>query len=251
MEQDKLGDRSNTGFGNPADNKQEIEKQSMKNHAKIIPCVLALASFQVYGSPNLVQNGGFETTPYGADWTVTLAPAIPATGTGSHFNFGGVIPPGTDPGGNSPNSGVSSANFGANTPGTGLSVDDVITQTVPTTGGDEYQVSYYLRTAGETGHIGVSGYAQFVSSFGGQTLQNLHDPDPTFGYTEFTYEVEATSSSSVLSFAGQCVNGWFNLDDVSVTDLGNGSTGVPDTASTFGLLSVTLAGLAGLRRKLA
>lgn len=223
----------------------------MKNHTKIVPCVLALASFQVYGSPNLVQNGGFETTPFGTDWSVTLAPIISGSGVtaiGSHFNFGGSIPPGTDPGGNSPHTGASSANFGANSVGTGLNVDDVITQTVPTTSGDEYQVSYWLRTAGETFNIGVSGHAQFVSSFGGLTLQNLHDPNPTFDYTQFTYDVAATSGSSVLSFAGQCVNGWFNLDDVSVTDLG--PAGVPDVASTFALLSAALTGLLGLRRKL-
>ena len=64
-------------------------------------------------------------------------------------------------------------------------------------------------------------------------------------YTEFTFNVTASSASSDLQF--NLDPGGIFLDDVSVTPA---RVGVPDGGSTVSLLSFALLGAAVLRRKL-
>ncbi len=70
-----------------------------------------------------------------------------------------------------------------------------------------------------------------------------------FGYTEFTFNVTALSTSSELQFEfrndAAFRGSYFLLDDVSVN-----AAGVADAGSTFPLLSFALLGLVALRRKL-
>jgi hypothetical protein len=69
-----------------------------------------------------------------------------------------------------------------------------------------------------------------------------------FGYTEFSFNVTASSASSDLEFmfeGGQLNPTTFYLDDVSVN-----AAGVPDAGSTVSLLGCALLGLAAVRRKL-
>ena len=65
-------------------------------------------------------------------------------------------------------------------------------------------------------------------------------------YTEFTFNVTASSASSDLQF-NLVAGGSRFLDDVSVTPA---RVGVPDGGSTVSLLSFALLGVAVLRRKL-
>jgi VPDSG-CTERM motif len=204
----------------------------MKNHLKIILSTLALAGLQAHGQ--LVQNGGFEILPLGTDWTFTPA----ATGSDFNYTHGPA------------HTGSYAASFGAVSYGINdPSTLDTISQSITTTPGDEYAISYWLDTADGDGR-GL-GWVQFVSTFGADTLSNLNPPAIVPGYTEYTIDAEASAASTLLSFSGKSVSGWIELDDVSVTDLGPVTQGVPDVASTFGLLGAALAGLTGLRRKLA
>jgi hypothetical protein len=69
-----------------------------------------------------------------------------------------------------------------------------------------------------------------------------------FGYTEFSFNVTASSASSDLEFlfkGGQLNPTTFYLDDVSVNP-----AGVPDGGSTVSLLCCASLGLVALRRKL-
>jgi hypothetical protein len=72
----------------------------------------------------------------------------------------------------------------------------------------------------------------------------------SFGYTEYTFNVTASTASTALLFDFNQIAGhgeWL-LDDVSVNPAG---VGVPDVGSTLPLLGFASLGLVALRRKLS
>ena len=175
---------------------------------------LAVASSPTYAM-NLVANGGFETGDF-SGWT--QSGAMEATGvtyaqahTGSHSAFFSPI--------------------------TGFSY---LTQTLPTTAGEYYDLRFFLRNAAQ-----VYSNAYSVSWDGVQIFyeQNLE----AFDWTEAGTLVMATGTSTELTFGFINRLGVFYLDDVSV----EGDTvmdPVPEPAS-FLLLGIGLAiGGGSLRR---
>lgn len=208
----------------------------MKSQAKVIASALALVGFQV-AHANIVLNPGFELGPPSGtsapDWTFSSAT------TGSDFNY--THGPA--------HTGSYAASFGATTSGSSLSDLDTISQSLATVAGHEYQISYWLDTGG--GDARGAGYVQFISSFGSDTLQNLNPPALT-GYTEYTFDAEATANSTTLSFSGKSVSGWIELDDVSAVDLGPAAVPEPTTiiAGASMLLPFGASALRMLRKKL-
>jgi hypothetical protein len=82
----------------------------------------------------------------------------------------------------------------------------------------------------------------FTATFGGQTVLSLTN-SPLFGFTEYSATIVATSTSSTLSFVGEQAPGYFELDDVSVTQA------APAPVTGGGVLSfAAAAGLMVLRR---
>ena len=209
----------------------------MKNQAKVIASALALVGFQA-AHANIVLNPGFELGPplgtSAPDWTFTSATS------GSDFNY--THGPA--------HTGSYEASFGAITSGSSLSTLDTISQSLATVAGHEYQISYWLDTGG--GDARGAGYVQFISSFGSDTLQNLNPPAITAGYTEYTFDAEATANSTTLSFSGKSVEGWIELDDVSAVDLGPAAVPEPTTiiAGASMLLPFGAGALRMLRKKL-
>ena len=176
--------------------------------AATVSSVLSLAGTQAYA--NLVQNPGFESGDF-TGWTVSGNISVFAGGA---------------------HSGTYSASF-----------DDAssigsLDQTIVTTPGDVYDISFWLY-ADTQGGINVSG------SFGSDTfysVNNLHNGS----YIQITAnDVSLTSSSTLLHLTFQDIGSDSSgyLDDISVTDVT--PAGVPDAASTAGLLMLGLAGLAG------
>jgi hypothetical protein len=117
-------------------------------------------------------------------------------------------------------------------------------QTIATTPGDVYDISFWL-SADTQGGINVSG------SFGSDTfysVNSLHNGS----YIQITAnDLLGTGSSTLLHLTFQDIGSVSSgyLDDISVTDVT--PAGVPDAASTAGLLGLGLAGLLALRRRLA
>jgi hypothetical protein len=133
----------------------------------------------------LVPNGGFERGDF-SSWTTT-----------GHFATSGVR--------SNPlyvHSGAYGAQMGpSGSPG-------FLSQTVRTTPGSNYVVSFWLNCLGGTPN-------QFMAFWGGVQLFNQNDL-PAIGWTNFQFVVTASSTNAVLSFGFRNDPSYFGLDDVTV-----------------------------------
>jgi PEP-CTERM motif len=157
---------------------------------------------------NLVQNGGFETGDL-SNWTEV-----------GNTGYGGVTC------GSAPE-GSCEAFFG---PAGSLGG---IEQSIATTVGGEYAISFILNSDGGTP-------GAFTVDFGTDTLLSLTNP-PAAGNQTFTFDALATAADTVLQIQFQDDPGFMFLDGVQVS-------AVPEPASIV-LMSVGLLGLAASRRR--
>ena len=185
-------------------------------------------------SGNLVTNCGFEAaTPDLTGWTVTGYDATAGT-LGSVYG----AETGIDPDNIAPHSGDNQAYFG-NLVGNPLT----LTQTIATTIGASYTVSFYA--AQDTTPPSTADFNSNIlsASFAGVTGVNLTKVAME-GYTLYSFTAVATSTSSTLNITLGNDNGQFLLDDVSV--VGPAVSPVPEPNPAL-LLSAGL-GVIGLLR---
>jgi hypothetical protein len=185
---------------------------------------------------NLVANCGFETGDF-TGWTTTGADVT----NGQLGNLYGVE--GADPDGTAPNSGSFQAYFG-DLPSNAVTISQILS----TSAGNAYLVSFFLAqdtTPSATTTTGnENGPNDFTATFGGVTLTNLTNI-PLEGYTEYSFLTTASGPSTTLDLTFGNTSGFFQADDVSVTEV------TPEPSSMV-LLATGLAGIAwaGTRRKL-
>ena len=106
--------------------------------------------------------------------------------------------------------------------GPSSSSDGTLSQTIATTPGQTYTLSFWLQNEGSTGGN------DFQAIWNGQTLLSLSNA-PQSGYTEYTYTVTATGSASTLEFSALNNPSQWDLDNVSLT--ATGSTAAPAVQS--------------------
>jgi MYXO-CTERM domain-containing protein len=179
---------------------------------------------------NLVANCGFETGDF-TSWTISGNDA-----PGELGNLYGVE--GVDPDGTSPHGGSNQAYIGDLT-SNALTLE----QTISTVATDSYTVSFWLAqdAASTTPYPN-----ELDASFGGTTL--VDEGVPLEGYTQFSYVVAATSSSSILSLTLGNDLGYFELDDLSVV-LDTTSPATTPEPPAWVLMLGGLLGLPLLRRR--
>jgi hypothetical protein len=108
---------------------------------------------------------------------------------------------------------------------TSVTWTDTLSQTISTTVGHSYQLSFYLFNNGGP-------YDGFSATLGGVTQLLLTNPG-AFNWRQYTYDVVATSTSTLLRFAGYNKPGAFWLSGVSFVD----TTPVPEPGLALALFS--------------
>jgi hypothetical protein len=171
---------------------------------------------------NLVQNCSFGNGNLsGADWALTNA----AQGSLFAFAKGGY-------------NGDNAAAFSAFD-----NQYDTISQTLSTTAGATYTLSFWLKDK----YGFDSSVADFQALWDGVSVLNQYTAE---GWTEYTFTVTASSSGSdTLTFEGYNLYPSYYLSDISVTEDAN-TAATPEPCSIM-LLGSGVAALAAVRRKRA
>jgi Hint domain/Bacterial Ig-like domain/Right handed beta helix region len=140
---------------------------------------------------NLVQNGNFATGTF-ADWT--LGGNYQSSQSGTEI----FIENANTEGGSAYAAGLGS-----------VGADGTLSQTIATTPGQSYTLSFWLQNDGGSPN-------DFSAIWNGKTLLSLTNSNP-FAYTEYTYTVTATTSSTTLEFSAANGPAQWDLDNISLT----------------------------------
>jgi hypothetical protein len=117
--------------------------------------------------------------------------------------------------------------------------DGTLSQTLTTTPGTEYAVTWYLGSDGQTPN-------DFTATWGTTQLFTQTDiPSTNSTYTEFTRSVVASAATTTLTFSFRNDPDFLALDDVSVTAA---ATTVPEPG-LYLLLGAGIVGLVEIKRR--
>ncbi|MGA2060499.1 MAG: carbohydrate binding domain-containing protein [Thermoguttaceae bacterium] len=190
----------------------------MWKHVAVL-AVLLLGSVWIQQAPasvELVKNGGFETGNF-SDWTTLPAPSYSDIYVSSYKSHSGTY----------------GAVFGA-----AGSIDDAILQSLPTVPGQLYKIDFWLTHPYDTYNN------DFTASWDGKPILSLVKTG-SFVYTEYTFTLPATGSSTTIQFSGRDVTNLLFLDDVSV----QAAIPEPTTLIIWSLLGTLAITIGWWRRK--
>ena len=142
---------------------------------------------------NLVANGNFATGDF-TGWTLG--------GNYTSTTYGSEIVIATEGTGGS----TYAADMGS------MGADGTLSQTIATTPGQTYALSFWLQNLGSGGN-------DFSATWNGQNLVSLTNTAQS-GYSQYTYTVTATGSTSALQFSAANGPSHWDLDNISLTASG-------------------------------
>ncbi len=203
--------------------------------SKFVPIaalVLYWSDVSSVAAANLVINGGFETGNLVSGWN-------------QNPNQLGVVidlnaPVGINGGG------ASYVHSGTHGLAAGPSSLRFLSQTLATTVGESYDLSFWLfnQQQGTTNSPTFFG----VSWNGGANLVSLSNT-AAFAFTQYSFTgLVATSTSTTLQFSFMHNPSYWGLDDVSVVVSGPAANNTPDGGASAGLLGLALAAIVSARR---
>ena len=187
--------------------------------------VVALAFCLCLAAPafaqNLIANGSFETGDF-SGWTTGGNFEASSVTFGGFYDYSGA------------QDGTWYAVLGP------VGSDGTLSQTLATTPGSVYTVSFWLAGVGDDP-------SDFSAFWNGTQLISLTDPNTGSNWMQYSFTVTGTGSDT-LSFSFRDDPAWIAFDNVSVTEVSG--TSVPEPGSLL-LLGTGVLGLGGIvRRKL-
>ncbi len=180
--------------------------------------VLLVGAPTAFASPNLVNNGSFETSDF-TGWNVS-AGSLEEVVSGPFYVYSGA------------QDGNLYSVWGS------IGSDGSISQTITDTPGAQYTFSFWFASVGDDP-------SDFSAMWNSDTLLNLSDPNTGVNYTEFSYTVTGTGSDTI-TFNGRDDPAWMALDNISVTRVT--TTPEPSSLLLLGSGLLTVGGV--IRRKL-
>ena len=113
-----------------------------------------------------------------------------------------------------------------------VGADGTLSQTIATTPGQTYTLSFWLQNE-------EAGTNDFAAIWNGQTLLSLTNAAQS-NYTEYTYTVTATSSTTTLEFSAANGPSQWDLDNISLTPVGPTLLAVAETPAAGPILSAVV-----------
>jgi PEP-CTERM motif len=182
--------------------------------------VAALSPASARAGGNLVLNGGFSTADF-TDWTVSQA-----SGPGVISDITVRIGPAYNPNGTGYGASFAEFTSDGSVPPPPF---DSISQNLATIAGEKYTLTFYLQNNGGPTN-------EFQAYWNGTKIQDIVNANQ-FSFTQYQFTEVATSSSTVLEFAGFENPAQFALTDIVVTQ-----NVVPEPSSLL-LFGIAAAGI--------